>query len=191
MWSQSDDTRYARKPGDQVLDQLIMVSLRTIIVAWKLLWQPYAFLDAVHENEANSGARAEVAFANIAFTLSQISRVVASNCVVAGIDLATLLARWFTIRCGGYFAIVLCFVMSPVVSAQQRWQFCDCGRQPQRLPRSAHGNQVCADYVLTRKRAIKLTDVYGNSPASIYWYTRGWNWRVAVSWLLGACMFPG
>ncbi|KAK1467036.1 NCS1 nucleoside transporter [Colletotrichum melonis] len=33
MWSQSDYTRFARKPGDQVLAQLIMEPLGTIIVA--------------------------------------------------------------------------------------------------------------------------------------------------------------
>ncbi|UQC77494.1 NCS1 nucleoside transporter [Colletotrichum lupini] len=50
-WAVSDYTRYARKPGDQVLAQLIMEPLETII-------QPYAFLEAVRKNEANFGARA-------------------------------------------------------------------------------------------------------------------------------------
>ncbi|KAF3045767.1 hypothetical protein E8E11_004052 [Didymella keratinophila] len=108
IFSQSDYTRYARKPGDQVLAQLVMVPLGTIVVACigivctscaaqlyaevdKLLWQPYAFLDALRKYEDNSGARAGVAFASLAFIFSQYGMVVASNAVVAGIDLATLL----------------------------------------------------------------------------------------------------
>lgn len=88
MFSQSDYTRYARKPGDQVLAQLVMVPLGTIVVACigiictscaaqlypevnKLLWQPYAFLDAIRRYEDNSGARAGVAFASLAFIFSQ------------------------------------------------------------------------------------------------------------------------
>ena len=39
--------------------------------------------------------------------------VVASNAVVAGIDLAALLPRWFTIRRGGYFTLAFAFIMQP------------------------------------------------------------------------------
>jgi NCS1 family nucleobase:cation symporter-1 len=91
MFSQSDYTRYARKPGDQVLAQLVMVPLGTIVVACvgivctscaaqlypeekKLLWQPYAFLDAVRRHENNSSARAGVAFASLAFIFSQYGK---------------------------------------------------------------------------------------------------------------------
>ncbi|KAL7621694.1 hypothetical protein AAE478_009021 [Parahypoxylon ruwenzoriense] len=34
-----------------------------------------------------------------------------------------------------------------------------------------------ADYFLLRKTTIKLTDLYGSGPQSIYWYTKGWNLR--------------
>lgn len=59
----------------------------------KLLWQPYALLDAVRRHEDNSGARAGVAFASIAFMLSQVGMVVACNSVIVGIDLAALIPR--------------------------------------------------------------------------------------------------
>lgn len=68
MFSQKDYTRYARKPGDQVLAQLIMVPLGTIVVACigiictscaytiysefqNLLWSPYIFFEAVRKYE--------------------------------------------------------------------------------------------------------------------------------------------
>ncbi|KAF4994641.1 hypothetical protein FGRMN_5638 [Fusarium graminum] len=126
----SDYTRYTRKPGDQVLAQLIMVPLGTIVVGCigiicascaatlypekeGLLWQPYVFLDTIREQEGTQGARAGVAFASIAFMLSQFGMVVASNLVVAGIDLAALLPRWFTIRRGGYSTLACAFIMQP------------------------------------------------------------------------------
>lgn len=91
MFSQSDYTRYARKPDDQVLAQRVMVPLGTILVACvgivctscaaqlypevgKLFWQPYASLDAVRCYEDNPGARAGVAFASLAFIFSQYGR---------------------------------------------------------------------------------------------------------------------
>jgi NCS1 family nucleobase:cation symporter-1 len=208
MWSQSDYTRYARKPGDQILAQLVMVPLGTIIVACigivctscaatlypeekKLLWQPYAFLDAIRKYEGNSGARAGVAFASIAFMFSQFGMVVASNCVVAGIDLAALFPRWFTIRRGGYFTIVFVFVMQPWSLLNSATNFLTVVGSFNIFLGPLMGIMF-ADYFLLRKTTIKLTELFSTSPESIYWYTKGWNWRAAVAWPMGVWfLMPG
>jgi NCS1 family nucleobase:cation symporter-1 len=208
MFSQSDYTRYARKPGDQVLAQLVMVPLGTIIVACigivctscaaqlypettKLLWQPYAFLSTILKYENNSGARAGVAFASLAFVFSQYGIVVASNLVVAGIDLAALLPRWFTIRRGAYFTIGFAFVMQP-------WQLLNSATNFLTVVGSFNVflgpfmGIMFADYFLLRKCTMKLTDLFEESDKSIYWYWRGWNWRAAIAWVSGAwCLMPG
>ncbi|SPO03120.1 related to uracil permease [Cephalotrichum gorgonifer] len=208
MWSQSDYTRYARKPGDQVLAQLVMVPLGTIIVACtgivctscaatlypqvgKLMWQPYAFLEAIRKYEDNSGARAGVAFASIAFMFSQFGMVVASNCVVAGIDLAALLPRWFTLRRGGYFTIIFVFIMQPWSLLNSASNFLTVVGSFNTFLGPLMGIMF-ADYFLLRKTTIKLTELFSNSPESIYWYTRGWNWRAAVAWPMGVWfLMPG
>lgn len=208
MFSQSDYTRYARKPGDQVLAQLVMVPLGTIIVACigiictscaaqlypetnKLLWQPYAFLNTILKYENNSGARAGVAFASLAFVFSQYGIVVASNLVVAGIDLAALLPRWFTIRRGAYFTIGFAFIMQP-------WQLLNTATNFLTVVGSFNVflgpfmGIMFADYFLLRKRTMKLTDLFEESDKSIYWYWRGWNWRAAIAWLSSVwCLLPG
>lgn len=208
MWSQSDYTRYARKPGDQVLAQVIMVPLGAIVVACaglvctscaatlypsetKLLWQPYAFLDAVRRYENNSGARAGVAFASIAFMLSQFGMVVASNSVVAGIDLAALLPRWFTVRRGGYVTVASVFVMQPWSLLNSATNFLTVVGSFNVFLGPLMGIMF-ADYFLLRKTNIKLTDLYGSGPQSIYWYARGWNWRAAIAWIAGVWfLLPG
>ncbi|KAF6829998.1 NCS1 nucleoside transporter [Colletotrichum plurivorum] len=208
MWSQSDYTRYARKPGDQVLAQLMMVPLGTIIVACagivctscaatmypeegKLLWQPYAFLDAVRRHEGTPGARAGVALASVAFVLSQFGMVVASNCVVAGIDLAALLPRWFTVRRGGYFTVAFVFVVQPWSLLNSASSFLTVVGSFNVFLGPLMGIMF-ADYLLIRGRTMKLTDLYGDSPRSIYWYAGGWNWRAAAAWPLSAWLFvPG
>lgn len=209
MWSQSDYTRYARRPGDQVLAQLIMVPLGTIVVACiglvctscavtlypqesKLLWQPYAFLDAVRKYEDNNqAARAGVALASIAFMLSQFGMVVASNSVVAGIDLAALLPRWFTVRRGGYVTVASVFLMQPWSLLNSATNFLTVVGSLNVFLGPLMG-AMFADYFLLRRTTVKLTDLYGAGPRSIYWYSRGWNWRAAVAWVSGVWfLLPG
>ncbi|KAF9774415.1 hypothetical protein IL306_007586 [Fusarium sp. DS 682] len=208
MWSQSDYTRYARKPGDQILAQLIMVPLGTIVVGCigiictscaatlypenqKLLWQPYVFLDTIREQENNRGARAGVAFASIAFMFSQFGMVVASNLVVAGIDLAALLPRWFTIRRGAYATLLCAFIMQPWSLLNSATSFLTVVGSFNVFLGPLMG-VMFADYFILRKRTIKLSALYGSSSESIYWYSKGWNWRAAVSWVLGVWfLLPG
>ncbi|KAM0192257.1 hypothetical protein ACHAPI_008431 [Fusarium lateritium] len=208
MWSQSDYTRYARKPGDQILAQLVMVPLGTIVVGCigiictscaatlypmkeGLLWQPYVFLDTIREQEGNRGARAGVAFASIAFMFSQFGMVVASNLVVAGIDLAALLPRWFTIRRGAYSTLACAFIMQPWSLLNSATSFLTVVGSFNVFLGPLMGIMF-ADYFILRKRTIKLTDLYGNSQESIYWYAKGWNWRAAVAWVLGVWfLLPG
>ncbi|SPJ88940.1 related to uracil permease [Fusarium torulosum] len=208
MWSQSDYTRYARKPGDQILAQLVMVPLGTIVVGCigiictscaatlypekeGLLWQPYVFLDTIREQEGTKRARAGVAFASIAFMFSQFGMVVASNLVVAGIDLAALLPRWFTIRRGGYSTLACAFIMQPWSLLNNATSFLTVVGSFNVFLGPLMGIMF-ADYFILRKRTIKLTDLYGNSKESIYWYVKGWNWRAAVAWILGVWfLLPG
>ncbi|TPX10305.1 uncharacterized protein E0L32_008710 [Thyridium curvatum] len=208
MWTQSDYTRYARRPGDQILAQLVMVPLGTIVVAGigivstscaatlypsekKLLWQPYALLDAVRRHEDNSGARAGVAFASIAFMLSQFGMVVACNSVIAGIDLAALLPRWFTVRRGGYLTILFVFIMQPWSLYNSATNFLTVVGSFNVFLGPLMGIMF-ADYFILRKRTMKLTALYGNKPSCIYWYTGGWNWRCGIAFVLGVWfLVPG
>ncbi|KAL4789571.1 permease for cytosine/purines, uracil, thiamine, allantoin-domain-containing protein [Aspergillus venezuelensis] len=208
MWSQSDYTRYARRPGDQVLAQLVMVPLGTIIVACigiictscattlypneeALLWNPYDFLDAVRRNENNRGARAGVAFASIAFMLSQFGMVVASNLVVAGIDLAALLPRYFTVRRGGYFTIIFAFILQPWSLLNTATNFLTVVGSFNIFLGPLMGIMY-ADYFLIRRTTMKLSDMYTSNPSSLYWYSRGWNWRAGIAWVMGTWyLIPG
>ncbi|KAM5357480.1 hypothetical protein ACJZ2D_016219 [Fusarium nematophilum] len=208
MWSQSDYTRYARKPGDQILAQLVMVPLGTIVVGCigivctscaatlypdegRLLWQPYVFLDTIRQHESNRGARAGVAFASIAFMFSQFSMVVASNLVVAGIDLAALLPRWFTIRRGAYLTLLSAFIMQPWSLLNTATNFLTVVGSFNVFLGPLMGIMF-ADYFILRRRTIKLSDLFGNTSRSIYWYSKGWNWRAAVAWALGVWfLLPG
>ncbi|TKA23019.1 hypothetical protein B0A50_07237 [Salinomyces thailandicus] len=158
MFSQKDYTRYARKPGDQVLAQLIMVPLGTIVVACigiictscaytiysefqNLLWSPYIFFEAVR------------------------NMVVASNAVVAGTDLAATFPRRFTLRRGGYFTILFAFIMQP-------WSLL---------------NGATSFLTVVGSFNVFLGPLWfsDETPKSLYWYTKSLNWRAAIAWPMG------
>lgn len=207
MWSQSDYTRYAARPGAQVLAQVVMVPLGAVVVACigivctacaaslypqetTLLWQPYAYLEAIRKYEDNSGARVGVAFASIAFLFAQFGMVVASNSVVAGIDLAAVLPRWFTVRRGGYFTIFFVFVMQPWSLLNSATSFLTVVGSLNVFLGPLMGIMF-ADYFVVHSTIIKLTDLYGGEE-SIYWFYGGWNWRAVVAWPAGVWfLMPG
>lgn len=87
--NQSDYTRFARRPRDQIISQIAIVPMGTIINAligiivtsWAaqlypdegLLWQPYDLFKVIQKASGNSSrARAAIAFASIAFIMAQL-----------------------------------------------------------------------------------------------------------------------
>lgn len=210
IFVQSDYTRYARKPKDQILAQLVMVPMGTIVVALigiictscaaqlfpekegTLLWAPYTLFDALQEHYNNSPrSRAAVAFASLAFGVAQFGMVVANNGVSAGIDLSALLPRFFTIRRGMLLMACLSFVTQP-------WQLLN-GATDFLTVLGGYGvflgpmtGIMFADYFILRQRRMKLTDLYKSESSSIYWYWKGMNWRALVAWAMGVWItLPG
>ncbi|CAO1613718.1 unnamed protein product [Sympodiomycopsis kandeliae] len=128
MLNQSDYTRYARKPRDPVWAQLISIplgrcfcSLIGIVVTscaaqwWPekgLLWMPPDFLEQL-QLTSGQGARAGVFFAALMFTISQWCMNSADNATPSGIDLASLLPKYVTIRRGAYFTALISVIIQP------------------------------------------------------------------------------
>lgn len=136
----SDYSRFAVKPGDQVLSQLIIVPIFGTVTCFigivctsvakqtfpdhALLWQPYALLQAVQEN-GGSGARAAVFFASLAFLCSQLGINIACNAVSGGIDLASLFPKYINIRRGAFIVSLLSITATCLTPRQLLWR-CQC-----------------------------------------------------------------
>jgi NCS1 family nucleobase:cation symporter-1 len=157
-----------------------------------LLWEPYRLFTALQMHYDNSSrSRAAAAFASLAFAVAQFGMVVANNGVSAGIDLASLFPRWFTIRRGMHVMACLAFIIQP-------WQLLN-GASKFLNVLGGYGvflgamiGILFSDYFIVRKRKLKLTDLYEASPASIYWYWKGCNWRALVAWVMGVWInMPG
>lgn len=92
---------------------------------------------------------------------------VASNAVVAGIDLAAIWPRWFSIRRGGYFTILFAFVMQP-------WRLLNSATSFLTVVGSfsvflgPFMGIMFAEYYFVRSQNIKLLDVYVMNENSVY-----------------------
>ncbi|KAL1891417.1 hypothetical protein Sste5346_007680 [Sporothrix stenoceras] len=210
IFVQSDYTRFARKPKDQILAQLIMVPLGTIVVALigivctscaakifpetngTLLWQPYQLLTQLQTHYDNSSrSRVAVAFASLAFMLAQFGQVVANNGVAGGMDLSALLPRYFNMRRGMLALTCISFIVQP-------WQLMN-GASNFLTVLGGYGvflgpmtGVMFCDYFIVRKRLYKLSDLYRTTSDSIYHFNHGVNWRAFVAWVLGVWItLPG
>ncbi|EKG14489.1 Permease cytosine/purines uracil thiamine allantoin [Macrophomina phaseolina MS6] len=149
-----------------------------------LLWQPYALLDAARTHEGTSSARAGVAFASMVFIFSQFGMTVASNAVVAGIDLAALAPQYFSIRRGGYFTVKLSLIMQPWQLLNSASNFLTVVGEYSVFLGHFMG-VMFTDYYLVRRQNLKLTDLFEIADKSIYWFWRGVNWRCLIAWAVG------
>ncbi|KAH8697839.1 putative uracil permease [Talaromyces proteolyticus] len=210
VYVQSDYTRYARKPKDQILAQLVMVPMGTIVVALigiictscaaqlfpeqegTLLWAPYDLYSALQAHYGNSSrSRAAVAFGGLSFMIAQFGMVVANNGVAAGLDLSGLFPRYFTIRRGMILLSMISFIVQP-------WSLLN-GASKFLTVLGGYGvfigpmtGVMFSDYFLVRRQILKLSDLYEYSSKSIYWYQKGYNWRAFVAWMMGVWItLPG
>ena len=101
-----------------------------------------------------------------------------------GIDLAAIAPRWITLRRGGYITILGAFIMQP-------WQLLNGATDFLTVVGSfsvflgPFMGIYFVDYYVLRKRVMKLTELYEESPRSLYWYTGGWNLRAVIAWPAG------
>lgn len=210
IFSQSDFTRFARRPRDQLVSQILFVPSNTILVSFigivctscaakifpetqgSLVWAPYDLLNTMQSHYNDSPhARAACAFASLAFILAQLGISVAENALSNGIDMSALAPRYFNLRRGGYVTAAAAFIMQP-------WQLLN-GASKFLTVMGGYGvflgpmtGVMFADYYIVRRQNLKLTHLYEASEQSIYWYTKGVNWRAGVAWIMGTwCLLPG
>ncbi|KAL1858723.1 hypothetical protein VTK73DRAFT_7809 [Phialemonium thermophilum] len=203
MTSQTDFSRFARRPGDQVRGQSFGVLFFGIVVpvfgvlgtsaAGKLygdvvelgLWNPPNIVQLWLDRHYHSPRHRAAAF----FTaLGLLGNVLALNSVENGVsggmDFAGLLPRWINIRRGSYLIAIVSVALNP-------WQIL-AKASTFTAALSSFGiilgplmGVFTADYYVVRGQKIKLSDLYDSSPKGRYWFVGGVNPRAYVAWILG------
>lgn len=123
--------------------------------------------------------------------VAQFGMVVANNGLSGGMDISSLLPKYFTIRRGMLLLACISFIVQP-------WQLLN-GASKFLTVLGGYGvflgpmtGVMYADYFIVRKRIFKLTNLYTNNSSSIYYYWRGVNWRAPIAWIMGIWLtLPG
>ncbi|KAI0641777.1 NCS1 nucleoside transporter family [Trametes meyenii] len=182
-----------------------------------LLWAPYDLLRAV-QVRGGPGARAACFFAGCAFVMSQCGVNVPGNAIAGGIDFSGLLPKYINIRRGGFLTAVIGIAICPwklltgssvfltVLSSfsvflgpltiasplPRRRGGAKCDSEADRRGHANHQGVMIADYLVVRKRALRLSHLYKPDRDSIYYFTHGVNFRALAAWVLGVWpLMPG
>lgn len=171
---------------------IVCASVGSLYYPGTLIWTPYSLLTAIQLGSNNSaGAQAAVFFAGLVFTIAQFSLNVSGNLIAGGIDLASAMPKYINIRRGAYITLAVSVGMCPWALLSGATAFINVMSGYATFLGPITGMMVF-DYFFVRHRKFKLTSLYDGSPRSIYWYWRGCNWRVVISWVVGvAPLFPG
>ncbi|KAH9895754.1 NCS1 nucleoside transporter family [Cubamyces lactineus] len=204
--NQSDYTRFASYPRAQIVSQLVIVPVSSITIALfgvivtscaadfypdeGLLWAPYDLLRAI-QTHGGTGARAACFFAGCAFVLSQFGINIAGNAVSGGIDMSGLLPRYINIRRGAYLTAIIGIAICPWKLLTGSSVFLTVLSSFAVFLGPLTGVMV-SDYILVRRKMLRLSHLYMPSTRSVYYFAYGVNLRAVISWAFGVWpLMPG
>ncbi|KAI0822158.1 NCS1 nucleoside transporter family [Trametes gibbosa] len=204
--NQSDYTRFASYPRAQILSQLVVVPVSSIIIALigvvvtscaagffpddGLLWAPYDLLEAI-QLHGGAGARAACFFAGCAFVLSQLGINVPGNAISGGIDMSGLLPKYLNIRRGAFVTAALGIAICPWKLLTGASVFLTVLSSFSVFLGPLTGVMV-SDYLVVRRSKLRLSHLYMPNSGSIYYFNYGVNFRAVISWVCGVWpLMPG
>lgn len=205
LTNQMDYSRFARRPGDQVLGQWISIigfgavmplfgclaSSATAALYGEAIWNPPDIIQKWLDTDYNAKSRAAAFFAGVGLVVCQLAINVIDNAFSAGMDLSGLCPGWINIRRGSYIGLILSIAMCPWQLLSTAATFINVLSAYSVFLGPMVGMHV-ADYWIMRKRVIKLSDLYTPKPDGIYHFWHGINWRAFVAWTVGwSIQIPG
>ncbi|KAL1896951.1 uracil permease [Ceratocystis pirilliformis] len=192
-----DFTRFAAKPKDAFLPQLIsiplgfgitsfigiIVSSSSTVIYGDSIWDPLDLLERFID-DGGAGERFGVFIIAFAFALAQLGTNIAANSVSAGTDMTALLPRYLTIRRGGYICAAVGLAMCPYTLLTSSNKFTTY-LSAYSVFLSSIAGVIVADYYIVRKGFLELRDLYSSSREGPYYYRYGVHWRAYVAYISG------
>ncbi|KAH4064026.1 hypothetical protein HBI52_037390 [Parastagonospora nodorum] len=193
-----DFARFARKPSDAFLPQLltipvgfaitsfigIIVSSSSTVIFGEAIWNPLDLLESFLKEDAGHAQRFGVFVIASAFTLAQLGTNIAANSISAGTDMTALLPRWISIRRGGYICALIGLVMCPWQLLKDTNSFTTYLSAYSVFLSSIAGVMIC-DYYWVRKGYLQIKDLYSGKKTGPYYFTLGFNWRGYAAYIAG------
>ncbi|KAH7305523.1 NCS1 nucleoside transporter [Stachybotrys elegans] len=194
----SDFQRYAQKNTDVLLGNLFgfpvsnclvaivgnLVCASSQVIFGELIWNPVTFLDRIQTADYSSRNRAGCFFIAACFAYSCLFSSIFENSLPAGNDIAALLPKYFTVRRGFFLAAVLSFAINPWFLLGSAITFISFLASYQTFLAAITGVMLTNYYIVTKGR-IDIPDCFTSSKTGAYYYTRGWNIRAYVAYVVG------
>ncbi|KAF5862938.1 hypothetical protein ETB97_010979 [Aspergillus alliaceus] len=196
--NQNDFSRFARRPRDAILGQLIsfpiystlcaivgiLVTAATQIRYDEALWKLPNLLSAMMKH-GGSRSRAAAFFGGAALSVSQMGLNVPANALAGGFDMAATFPKYITLRRGAYITVVLSIACNPWKLDNTATTFLAVLSGYSIFLGPMVGLMISSYFVVMRRK-IKVEGLFpACEDKGIYWYTYGVNWRAAVAWLCG------
>ncbi|KAJ5584451.1 uncharacterized protein N7459_004251 [Penicillium hispanicum] len=194
----ADLQRYARKPNDVLIGQIISFPVSNFLVAvlgniiasasksifGELIWNPITFLDKLMEGERYThGNRTACAFISLAFVYSTIFSAIFENSIPAGNDIAALLPRYITIKRGFFICAIFSYAICPWYLLSTAAIFITFLSSYQIFLSAIAGILIC-DYYLIRRGYFNIPSLYTANPEGLYRYFHGFNPRAFVAYIV-------
>ncbi|KAF5012671.1 hypothetical protein FDECE_1302 [Fusarium decemcellulare] len=203
--NQNDYARLSRRPSDAIWGQTFAFPFYSIIASvigilvtaatqkrmGEPIWNPPTLFAGLLAQDPSSGTRAAVFFAGLALAISQLGSNLPGNALAGGIDLASVFPKYINIRRGAYIVAALSPVVNPwrLVNTATTFLTVLSGYGVFLAPMTG---LMVAHYNLVAKAKVNVDDLYAGDSTSIYWYTKGVNWRAPIAWIVGvAPLLPG
>lgn len=202
MTSQTDFSRFARRPGNQIWGQAFGVLFFGIVVpvfgvlgtsaASSLygdvvelgLWNPPNIVQLWLDTDYSAKMRAAAFFTSLGLLLNVLALNSVENGVSGGMDFAGLLPKYINIRRGSYMIAAISIAINPWQILAKAATFTAALNSFGIILGPMMG-VFTADYYLVRKQKLKLSDLYHSEPTGIYWFWKGINFRSYIAWILG------
>lgn len=194
----SDFQRYAPRPNAPILGNLVGFPLANLIVSiignivgassqlvfGELVWNPINFLDMLQTSNYTAANRAGCFFIALMFVYCAIFSSIFENSLPAGNDLAALFPKYITIRRGFFICAVISFAINPWILLGSASIFVSFLSSYQIFLSAITGILLCNYYIITRGY-MDIPDLFTSSKTGAYYYSRGWNIRAYVAYVIG------
>lgn len=191
--NQNDYARFARRPRDAILGQIVSAATYSIISSTigilvtaatqrrygQALWNLPDLLSEVIKT-GGSRSRAAAFFAGAALVISQFGINIPGNALSGGFDFAATFPRYINIRRGAYITALLSNVVNPWHLLATASIFLAVLSSYGVFLGPMIGLMISSYYIVNRQK-ILVDDLYHGDKMSIYWYTFGINWRAPIA----------
>ncbi|KAM0428508.1 hypothetical protein ACHAPT_006868 [Fusarium lateritium] len=203
--NQNDYARLSRRPSDAIWGQTFAFPFYSIIASvigilvtaatqkrmGEPIWNPPTLFVGLLAKDDSAGTRAAVFFAGLALAISQLGSNLPGNALSGGMDLASTFPKYINIRRGAYMVAILSPVVNPwrLVNTATTFLTVLSGYSVFLAPMTG---LMAAHYVVVAKMKVNVDDLYAGDSNSVYWYSKGLNWRAPIAWTIGvAPLLPG